>query len=513
MTNNKRIHFSILKNILLKDEYITTQELSKIIGVSPKTITNYMDKVKYLCYQYNLQLISKKSKGYFIEAPLYIKQRICSSLKADLTPHFKEERKLFLLHMILTAKEPFKISYLEYVLHISRPSVYKCLDTVGTWLSNYNLVLHQKNYQGIFIDPGEKRRRLALTDWYIETKNFLHAMKRNDYYSDVLKLQKCLDIYDSKFDEVIVKNTVLEIQTLLDSKCLKDYSELIQTLLKISLLRISENNSIGLCKDRTSWATSVDLNNNINKINSLIYKNFNIKITNEESIYFFSLILAGSTSPKKEIFKMHSLNDIDFESLESELQCYLNNKFVLSESLKANFLKDIKFELEGILTYLMNYEPSYISELSTIKAKYPVMFEHALNISSIIQKYTHVFYSEKFITSLTYLLSNLISQEKQPIKAIFIHNCNSAELNFVLSKLKRYFIEVNILEIHEFADTNLNINYNKYDLVLTTIDYEITTDIKVLKLNKSLAYCDIIYYNSIIHDYYEFINENRILLK
>lgn len=149
-------------------------------------------------------------------------------------------------------------------------------------------------------------------------------MKRNDYYSDVLKLQKCLDIYDSKFDDVIVKNTVLEIQSLLDSKCLKDYSELIQTLLKISLLRISKNNLIGLCKDRTSWATSVDLNNNINKINLLILKNFNIKITNEESIYFFSLILAGSTSPKKEIFKMHSLNDIDFESLKGELRCYLN---------------------------------------------------------------------------------------------------------------------------------------------------------------------------------------------
>lgn len=34
------------------------------------------------------------------------------------------------------------------------------------------------------------------------------------------------------------------------------------------------------------------------------------------SFYFFSLILAGSTSPKKEIFKMHSLNDIDFKSLK-----------------------------------------------------------------------------------------------------------------------------------------------------------------------------------------------------
>ena len=169
MKKNKKIHFSILENILLKDGYITTQELSKIIGVSAKTITNYMDKVHQLCDEYNLQLLSKKSKGYIIEEDTYLKQSIANSIKhTDTLPHFKEERRLFLLHILLTAKEPLKISYLEYHLHISRPSVYKCLDDIDNWLKNYKLVLHKKNYCGVFIEKGEKRRRLAIIDWYLE---------------------------------------------------------------------------------------------------------------------------------------------------------------------------------------------------------------------------------------------------------------------------------------------------------------------------------------------------------
>lgn len=48
---------------------------------------------------------------------------------------------------------------------------------------------------------------------------------------------------------------------------------------------------------------------------------------------------------------------------------------------------------------------------------------------------------------------------------------------------------------------------SKYDLILTAVDFNLDSNIKILKLNKPLSYCDIIYYNSLVHDHYETINK------
>lgn len=511
MIKNKSLSISILKCILLQDDYITTSQLANALGVSNKTITNYMTSVFDLAKSKNINLISKRGHGYIIINDSYEKKSIAETLTLpENTPYFKKERLLFLIHTLLTTSEPLRIPYLEYILHLSRPSVYKCLDEVNLWFEELNIILHKKNYRGIYIECGEKRFRRAVIKWYKETLNFLDSQNKD--FLDTLKLKNCLAYYDNSFADTDIEVLLNKISELLNINYIDEYYNHLKVTLKITFFRVEGNNFITLPTTRKTFLLEIDNNNTLSTIIKLTKDIIGLNLSTDEAMYLYNIVLSspcirGINIPSSEVSNMELPLD-----LLKELYKFIKDNFNCSADSTEDFIVNIKKLLEKEILCQIGYHSRTKNINSQLQSKYPNIYSKSSSLYNIITKYLTIYDSELVTHSIFYNLLNLLLINKNKLKAILIHNCLDSEYAFLINRLNIYFYDIEIIYSSDSLNPNLDLSEIDYDLILTTTNLSFETNKKVLRLNIPLAHSDITYLNTIIHNDFEEANE-KLLIK
>ena len=62
----KELNKQILHLLLQQKEYMTSEKLAEALGVSRKTVNNYMPMVHQEAVKYGLELIGKKGRGFLL---------------------------------------------------------------------------------------------------------------------------------------------------------------------------------------------------------------------------------------------------------------------------------------------------------------------------------------------------------------------------------------------------------------------------------------------------------------
>ncbi len=105
-------------------------------------------------------MISQKSRGYKIQntydLELYIKRQ---NIQYNHTSN--QEKKLYIIYLLLSDEEPIHISELEEIMFLSRPTIYKLIDELTVWFQEVEIKLNITR-KGISIIYGERRYRQAL---------------------------------------------------------------------------------------------------------------------------------------------------------------------------------------------------------------------------------------------------------------------------------------------------------------------------------------------------------------
>ena len=78
MDNKKHV---ILNHMLGKNSYSTSEELSKLIKVSPRTVMRYIKDINSLIKRFNAEIVSAKGLGYLLLLVLWRRKRMYQSLK------------------------------------------------------------------------------------------------------------------------------------------------------------------------------------------------------------------------------------------------------------------------------------------------------------------------------------------------------------------------------------------------------------------------------------------------
>jgi lichenan operon transcriptional antiterminator len=207
-------HLSLRQKKLLnflqsQTAFIISAELAKFLHVSPRTIRNDIAEINQELSKSEIQIISKKRKGYRLIAE---NQEVLQQFKQTNSPFLtREDRVRYLAFQLCLADIPINIYDLEdemYVSHTTLEHDLHLLKVKYVISAPHIKLIQTKGFLGF--EPNEKKRRSILNHLFHEDWNY--NAKGNAYYQyqyldeqtmDLImrEVPKCLNRYAIQLED------------------------------------------------------------------------------------------------------------------------------------------------------------------------------------------------------------------------------------------------------------------------------------------------------------------------
>lgn len=195
----------ILQYLIKQDDYVRTEELSNIYGLTDRTIRYDIDRIEMFLVKNGFKYLDRRhNKGVRLVKDKNLYKFVNSFINSQ-TPYryaySKDERFRYIAVKLLECDDPIGISYFENKLSISKSTVLKELDSIEKWLDQRNLKLIRKPRLGISVEGREADKRKAITEITsetISTGDIINYVNRKTAQSKISNLQ--FDILFSNID-------------------------------------------------------------------------------------------------------------------------------------------------------------------------------------------------------------------------------------------------------------------------------------------------------------------------
>lgn len=456
--------YIILKHMLDQDSYNTSEELSILIKVSPRTIMRYIKDINYTIKKYNAEIISAKGLGYLLQVSEKKKKEIKEmlvSLTNDPFDDTDEARNEKIIRCLLNEKEN-TFEKLGLALNLSPARIVQLIEVIRKRISDYDLELVSKKNSGLIITGKESDIRTLILDILLDKSDeklvdLFGNLSLNEINEVKRITQKNLaeaDLFISDFD---FKLFCLEILIAL-SRCKKSKgigNESLERPRKIILTTMSE----------ISFITGINIGENekvyIDKELGEILDGYNTKGNDEVTAF---------------------INDVLKQFENTTGKKYLEDAQLVN-SLKLHIGLFIKRAKRGIET-----SNQIIAE---IKKNLPVEFDLAALMGIQIEKSFNVHLSESEIGFLTLHFASYEerrkSKERKKIVIICHYGIGTSQL--LKEKILSRYEEFTIVGVYPVAFMDVALKQDA-EIIVSTVeinDY----------LNKPVIYIENIFSNDI----------------
>lgn len=505
MNNEKSL--LIIDQLLNSKKPLKADELADSLKLSRRTVFNYMKSVKKICKQYNAELCNEKFKGYYIVNSTSLKNSLGILNFSSIS---QEESRLFIEYCLLSDNEYLHINELEDILHFTRPTIYKMLSEIDELFREYDIELIVER-KGVIINCGEKRRRKAIRKWINEAKNFLKTQEKRGITKDYFKFEQCIKEFEL-LDNRKIKQLSNELSVILKVKFSKYEEENICIFLNVLLKRFNDNyiTSLSTVVSKLLDGFYAD---ECQKVHNCIC-NYGYDLPKAEIVYLVvTLLVCGQDFENTKLIDEEIRNKIIKGKL-GEIKKYilsvlrLNNEVIdslmdsICQIIRREFVFRVKGELDIDSTY---YRRAF--------ENYTVVIDIALDIFEIINKQFNVEYNARTISNITYACLNAIELNKRKLKTVLFHDCDYYEFKYILNKLKNIPYITIILSTDKESELKRFIKEEQVDLIISTNDYNLQSNISWKEINKNVGKKDIISLLEFIEELYQRINFEELYIK
>lgn len=241
----------LLELLLRSSQYVTLDTLSEHVGISKRSVQNYIEKIDDWFLENELkQTYIEKKRGYGIRLKTTSKDR----KQIERLLNFKRlniysgdaRRRLDILKALMFSEDEITIQLLSNQFYVSRATILSDLDWTSQWLAQYKLKLYKTQHRGIGIIGDEVAHRNAIAGFF--DTNELGVLSEFD-------APKPLDRFDDKnlrnLVEVYPRDTVLKVARIIEDAerefdfiLLDEFYTSLLTHMVISVLRIISGNSV-----------------------------------------------------------------------------------------------------------------------------------------------------------------------------------------------------------------------------------------------------------------------------
>ncbi|SKC36377.1 BglG family transcription antiterminator [Maledivibacter halophilus] len=448
----------ILKKLLYKDSPITTKELSKILGVSSRTVYNDINYLKYLFKDEDVHIVSRPGVGFWLET----NEKIIKNLKKELDKEIKtyndeKQRFNYIAARLLSSDIATTMQELGDNLYVSKSTVNIDIKHVEEWFKKYNLSLYKKTNHGIRIIGDEKDIRYCIQCLLIENTSVnniyqFKSDKRNLFH--VFDEIRSIDIFTNiKADDLFnITNVVNEIQRekelnfTNESYCnlFLNLSILVDRIARKKYVQFSEADIMQFKKTK-EYEITTDICRSIKKY-------FQIDFIESEKCYITLNLIGLKINVDSFInnkYKIISKMDNYTEEIIEYTMKFIENKFNINLKKNKELLLGLKIHLNFAINRMKYGMKAANSLLEEIKKNYPYSFNIALEIGKTLKDKFNINVYEEEAGYIALYIQGYVEKDREDkdIKTYLVCNSGIGFVNLLNIQLKKEFKNLNIVKM------------------------------------------------------------------
>lgn len=456
-------------------EFNKLEELAEFVGVSTRTIRNYIKELNSIIVLNNIaEIVQIKEAGYkvIVYNQLKFDELIAQAdLQNNNVTLFNnpEDRLMYILEVLINATKIIKIDELAHDINIGRTTLINDLKKIEALFKLYNIDIKGKQNLGIRIEGNELNIRLLILDYLC--KGFIKNAISNSYYKTINN-----DNYEK------IKTLLIEI--FATSKFHLSDETLMETLnyIMIMLIRVNDNRYIRSLEKKYENIVDSEEYNLSAKIIEMIVKQIDCNLNEYEAI-FITLPLIGR---KASINFNNIIIKSSVKLLAEEIINEINENLAVSIKYDNAIVESFIYHLNFMLNRLI-FNIKIKNELTNeIKRNYPLAYEMAKLAAKVIEKSYTLRPGEDEIGYMALYFGSYIEQDSYPAdtinKVALVCGTGLGSSQFLNIKLRK-LLGKNVV-INNYSDMKLTKELlDQYDIVFTTVEITINTETPIIQIN------------------------------
>ncbi|WIF95215.1 BglG family transcription antiterminator [Caminicella sporogenes] len=480
---NKRLLIILQEFINRPSGYLTSSYLSKIIGVTSRTVRSDLKDLDEILLPYGARIYSKKGIGYKLEIINDVKFSNFSKTlfneensEQGLVPSLPEERVQYIIKKLLEINDCITLEELCDELYISTSTIKKDLKKVKSILQDYRLVVVSRLNKGIRIEGKEIDKRFCMAEYFLN-RSKLDRIDLAEFYIENIIVFK--DVNLKRIEEVLIEE-LLKSKFPLADIALKN----LIIHIAIAIKRIKEGNYIDQKSERVEKLEGKQEYYIAKGIVKALEKDFEITIPSSE-VYYVTIHLLGSKllDERREV-ELTQFIEKDIKNLIVKILMEINRKLNLDFSDDKGLICGLALHLKPTfhrLHFNMNLRNPWLDE---VKTKYPLAFQAGVIAAQIIEKETGYSINESEIGYLAMHFGGSLERKKRGIdikkRIAIICSSGMGSSSLLLAKLKNSLNEnVDLIGTFPLHQLDLVVSLRP-DIILTTVP--IKEDIPIPKI-------------------------------
>lgn len=282
----------IIEVLLESDKYMTLEFLSQQVGVSKRSIQNYMYKIEAWLSEINIgkaQLLKKQGYGIRLLIDHRGREQLLQYINTDKFGLYDDVviRRLEILKALIFSNDELTIRFLADQFYISRTVIIKDLEWVSQWLSKFSLQLFKTQRRGIGLVGSEVSRRNAIAGFFdiykTGEKQLIKDLNSSSRLSDE-KYHKLKSIYP-RIDIMAICSIIEKAEKKFEFFLTEEYFLTLVTHLVICVARLSSGKNVDECFLPPEGEYEGLERKTAECIASMIEKAFDLEFPESERIY------------------------------------------------------------------------------------------------------------------------------------------------------------------------------------------------------------------------------------
>ena len=446
--------------IVMRRDYTSLEFLSEALGVSTRTIRNYIKQVNDEL-QDIATLKNKRGKGYWLSIKStsqfnHLMRKISRNRDKIDSP---KRRIAFIIDRLINSDKNYTLDELAFELNIGRTTLINELAKASVSLASYNLKIYGKQNTGMKLSYQEHDLRFFILE--------------NIY--DILYVSSPLD--QDIADEIENVATHHDLEASTKKKLFEFIVVMLERLLKKHPLEKVKEEHLKLLHSNDLKIAG--------EICSVIERKLSVKIPKAEMM-FISIPIAGRRTPTNNRTMTEIQITDEVKGLLAKIIEQIGFKQEIVEENPVFFL-DLQYHLTFMLNRLMFGLRLNNPMLRDVKEKYPVAFKMAKIAGNVIEREYSINVSEDELGYIAFYFEVFISQNDYKVKhfrkAAVVCGTGRGTAKLIKDQLQRILsekIQLDILSETEITKEQLN----DYDIVFSTVKLLCKTDTPVIKMNE-----------------------------
>ncbi|OCN05443.1 hypothetical protein A4S06_08830 [Erysipelotrichaceae bacterium MTC7] len=455
-------NISILIELLLDEtEFTTIKNLSEKIGVSSRTIHNYLDSKELNAIIYPGYIKKITNRGILLEANTLTKQHIRSKLKEKSFSFYTGLENDFykIMSLLLTTNKTYSQAKLSEKTNLPQITINHLLDEVFDFANKYECKVRDEKNR-IRILGKESQVRKLFHSFLTSFSNYETKLSVSTYPRLTKKTVSILSSLMLETETAKIVDIMQISEKIINTNfCDEDYNFLsVQfaiIIVRIYLGYTISNEEFYNIKNTQEYYYSTIIKN-------YIEKEFDIALAKSE-IDYIAVLLIGT---RKQVNFTNSIQEYGMlekfiNLLSMRLNVELSNDFELKQTLMSHLKPAINRMKHG----MTNENPL----LEQIRINYTEVYMAVITTIEDLEIIENVYFDSN---EIGYICLHIVAAINRPsnikkLKTALICNEGLSFEIFLKNIIESYFKEIHISEIYRENTINL-LNPNNYGLILNS---------------------------------------------